>query len=502
MLDYAKWLQRAIRFMERLPNLPSAVDHAETGKDEPGTYHIEISVAPPLSEKNVRNLAQNCRLPIPESLRRFWREASQHCRCSYWWRVPKEFQHQLGVALPDCEPLISGGPEFSSVEDIVSFPEDCLSWAGHFRENHFPKDARFWEHSIPFIPVGNGDHIAFYVRDNPDDPPVCYLCHEGCGGSRLLAPNFDSFLTAWEQLGYLHSDHLWSFVNPKTGLLDPDAFPIELEAIRSLWRGEVRLLVKPALTMTEATWVGCGDPDTLLDWLEKKAMLNERKLRLLNCALCRRVWDHMGESSGHAVEVSERYADGLASALELEAARTGLAGGPKLEQSMRIECGSPDADLLLGAFNDLTQNPGALLENVPLQDLLQRVGSATRESLAFSDTQGMMHMAAHSAVDAWRAPNASWTITRHLDEPELTAEMAAHADLVRHIFGNPFHPVLARKPFPSAIRQLAEKLYNGAAPATELRQALHDAEHDSLAQHFRGADHPKGCWALDLILGK
>ena len=170
---------------------------------------------------------------------------------------------------------------------------------------------------------------------------------------------------------------------------------------------------------------------------------------------------------------------------------------------MRIECGSPDADLVLDAFKHLTQNEfGALMENAPLQDLLERVAGATRESLAFSKGQGMMHMAAYCAVDARRAPNASWEITQHLDEPDLTAEKAVHADLVRHMFGNPFHRFVKRKPFSSALRQLAERLYNGTASAMELRQALHDAGHDTLAQHFRRADHPKGCWALDLILGK
>jgi hypothetical protein len=503
MLDYAKWLQRALEFMERLRGLPHAVDYSTTSRHEPGTYRIEVSIAPALSEDRIRDLAQSCRLPIPEPLKRFWSEASQHCRCTYWWNAPKEFHHQLDVALPHWGgETISGGPEFSSVDDIVSFPQDCLDWADHFREQS-PKDARFWEHSIPFIPVGNGDHIGLYVRDNPDDPPVCYLSHEGCGASCILAPNFDSFLTSWEQVGYLHSDDLWSFVNEKTGFLDPDAFPTEREAIRSLWRGEVCFLPKPELTMTEATWNECGDPETLLDWLERKAMLNERKLRLFNCACCRRVWGQMGEWSRRAVETAERYADGFASAAELEAARAALAGGPELLRALRIECGSADAARLLDAFKRLAQSdPGALMENGPLHDLLQRVRGATQDSLAFAKSQGMMHAAAYGAVDSRRIIGASWEITRHLDEPELTAEKAAHADLVRHIFGNPFHPVEERTPFSSTIRRLAESLYNGTGLASELRQALHDAGHDTLAQHFDRGDHPKGCWALDLILGK
>ena len=40
----------------------------------------------------------------------------------------------------------------------------------------------------------------------------------------------------------------------------------------------------------------------------------------------------------------------------------------------------------------------------------------------------------------------------------------------------------------------------------DCRFALHDALEEQgqirLADHFRGGTHPKGCWALDLILGK
>lgn len=35
-----------------------------------------------------------------------------------------------------------------------------------------------------------------------------------------------------------------------------------------------------------------------------------------------------------------------------------------------------------------------------------------------------------------------------------------------------------------------------------LADALMEAGHIELAEHFREPVHPKGCWAMDVILGK
>jgi formate dehydrogenase maturation protein FdhE len=41
--------------------------------------------------------------------------------------------------------------------------------------------------------------------------------------------------------------------------------------------------------MTEQEWLACTAPEPMLAFLRKEA--SERKLRLLACACCRRVWD-------------------------------------------------------------------------------------------------------------------------------------------------------------------------------------------------------------------
>jgi hypothetical protein len=82
-------------------------------------------------------------------------------------------------------------------------------------------------------------------------------------------------------------------------------------------------------------------------------------------------------------------------------------------------------------------------------------------------------------------------------------EGIAQGGLFRHIMGNPFRPYPAPPSWPSTVVQLAESLYAGQDCAFALHDALLEAGHAELAEHFREEkSHPKGCWAMDVILGK
>jgi hypothetical protein len=64
--------------------------------------------------------------------------------------------------------------------------------------------------------------------------------------------------------------------------------------------------------MTEEHWQRCPDPGKLLQLLRGKVSI--RKLYLFGAACCRRIWEWLeDERSCHAVEVAERWAEGMAS---------------------------------------------------------------------------------------------------------------------------------------------------------------------------------------------
>jgi hypothetical protein len=99
--------------------------------------------------------------------------------------------------------------------------------------------------------------------------------------------------------------------------------------------------------------------------------------------------------------------------------------------------------------------------------------------------------------------------------PAWEAERRAQAKVLRDIFDNPFRPVSVSPAWQTAeVVALAEAAYDGRelpagtldlARLAVLADALEEAGCDQadLLGHLRGpGPHVRGCWAVDLILGK
>src|SRR5262245_16800591 len=73
--------------------------------------------------------------------------------------------------------------------------------------------------------------------------------------------------------------------------------------------------------MTETDWLACDHPRRMLGFLRGKA--SDRKVRLLACACCRRIWPLFRgqERTRDIVFVSEQYADGRVTKQQLKLAR-------------------------------------------------------------------------------------------------------------------------------------------------------------------------------------
>jgi hypothetical protein len=203
--------------------------------------------------------------------------------------------------------------------------------------------------------------------------------------------------------------------------------------------------------MTEADWLACPDPQAMLEFLRDKA--SDRKLRLFAVACSRRIWSWIDVLGQNAVNVAERFADGLADPAELRVARLACR-----------EAG----------------------ENASWYAALSNSGIAARNA----------------------ARSAEAGCDNSLPGLSRAKELLAQANLVRDIFGNLFHPVTLDFCWLTAnVASLAQAIYDDRdfkrMPA--LGNTLEEAgcaNADVLAHCRESGEHVRGCWVVDMILGK
>jgi len=241
--------------------------------------------------------------------------------------------------------------------------------------------------------------------------------------------------------------------------------------------------------VTEKEWLESSDPAAMLDFLQGTA--SSRKLRLFACACCRRVWPHFRDDiAWRAVEVAERYADLLANHDELVAAADAV-------DVLVMETLIRDGAITLAFATAKAASGAANMEN----EGGDPVTAAERAAFAvyragFNATHGIWEQAYYLHLDS---------ATR--DNPEI----AAQCELLRCVFGNPFNraspDLFALGLAHRELRPLARSIYEEQAFARLpiLAESLEDADCSDAAilAHCRGSGpHVRGCWVVDLLLGK
>jgi hypothetical protein len=207
--------------------------------------------------------------------------------------------------------------------------------------------------------------------------------------------------------------------------------------------------------MTEQAWLTCTDPQAMLKFLRGKVA--DRKLRLFAVACCRRIWSLLVEEwSRQAVEMADKYADGMCSGEQLEEAgkRAGWAAA--------------------------WAGQGCAAEAAAW-------AAAGKGEVGWAEI-----MAAH----------AGWAET-----PD-DSRRPFHCELLRDIIGNPFCSVTVDSSWlnPSVVK-LAQSIYDDRAfdRLPSLADALETVRCNNaevLAHCRRPAQHVRGCWVVDLIVGK
>jgi hypothetical protein len=252
--------------------------------------------------------------------------------------------------------------------------------------------------------------------------------------------------------------------------------------------------------MTEAEWFGCNDPLPMLEVL--RAAASDRKLRLFACACCRRVW-HVVQyhASRRAVDVAERWADGAATAAELAAALQ--------EATEAMGQAAEDYDHAVLAGIDYVKggpDPGDWEDHAAAAEQLARAIPGM-----FRDPPAG---AAAEVARAAAAAQATWEVGLFEQERRSQAERAqrgAEAALIREVFGNPFRPGQVDRAWlawnAGTVVKLAHAIYDGPrfGDMPVLADALEEAgctDADLLGHCRAGGEHVRGCWAVDLLLGR
>ena len=213
--------------------------------------------------------------------------------------------------------------------------------------------------------------------------------------------------------------------------------------------------------MTESEWLASVEPRRMLEFLAGN--VSDRKLRLYYCACCRLVWHLLvTPQAKRTVEMAEGYADGEASDAVLSyaaraarrALRAAVLDARWFAESAAASVARPLSDI-----------------NRPDIRILGATAIAGGES-------GMV---------------------------QLVSEQAA---LLRDVFGNPFHPITVDSTWlRTEVVALALSVYDARSfgRLTELADALERAgctDQEVLDHCRRPAEHVRGCWVVDFLLGR
>jgi hypothetical protein len=246
--------------------------------------------------------------------------------------------------------------------------------------------------------------------------------------------------------------------------------------------------------MTEAEWLAGTQPDDLLEFLRHRA--SDRQFRLFMCACCRRFLLLMPRKPAHDLRLcekcvanGERFAEGLIT-WEKMAAAIG-----------EMEWANVSHDGYLAAY-------------AARQAISREVAGCTRPMIRGRNL--IAHPASTAAeysrtvIGRLQARNK----TAKGNTPTVKKRMATIAEkryqiqLLHDLFGNPFRPVAVDPSrLTTNVLSLAEGIYSERAfdRLPVLADSLEKAgctNADILDHCRRPGPHVRGCWVVDLILGK
>jgi hypothetical protein len=242
--------------------------------------------------------------------------------------------------------------------------------------------------------------------------------------------------------------------------------------------------------MTEAEWLTREDRNELLEYLQARAY--DRELRLFACACCRRIWKHLKKKASRVVvEISEQFAAGLVTGERLnEAAQKAWDAFGMVQWS---------------AESDLETNPARAVLGLQLDLNVTRAADESSATIAAAAREREYKRRQRKRVGDQPEP---WEQYDPIYRAAEVVEQTIQTNLLRDIVPNPFRPVTFDPLWRTTVAvALARQMYDSRdfSVMPILADALQDAgcDSDDILNHCRGnGPHVRGCWVVDLVLGK
>jgi hypothetical protein len=217
-------------------------------------------------------------------------------------------------------------------------------------------------------------------------------------------------------------------------------------------------------------WLAATDPGPMLEFLRESCRLTSRKWRLFGVACCHRINHLLTDDRSHrALAIAERFADGEATAGELDEAFEAA-----------FDVGAASAEQAEGNSTEF--------ETARRDPVLSAAWAASEVAHPDESADGVALASADAAIPS--------------------VERNAQTALLRCLFGNPFRPMTVLSSWRTSDALVVATgiyAYKSFDRTPILADALEDAgcADAELLGHLRGpGPHVRGCWALDLLLSR
>jgi hypothetical protein len=246
---------------------------------------------------------------------------------------------------------------------------------------------------------------------------------------------------------------------------------------------------KKGTTMTEAEWLEWNEPGRMLQHVRDKA--SRRKLRLFAVACCCRLPQLLTKECRDSLEIAEQFAEGLVTQEVRQKARafaleSGWVGPPEIEHELVANARGPAKDAVCRA-----------LQRQAFRAAAEACESACEAAAMFTANQRELQEGPASGDPYYG--------------PARVAEETAQCRLLRCIIGDPRRIEEVNENWlewnGGTTVRIARAIYDERAfdRLPVLADALEDAGCDDadILRHCREpGEHVRGCWVVDLLLGK